>query len=249
MGLLEYHYATTDELLALTNKVRNLVTHWSEDGRYKEAVLKSVIRRFLPEQFIIGTGFVVKPTDTRGEHVSSRQIDLMMYDSASPVLFKEGDFVILTPDAVRGIIEVKANLQNQNIREVVQQANVNGEFIYSAKSREDKRLKFFNGIFSYEGYEAFVNHEVFAENFKLGNTGFRGRSFKKFKVNHVCLNKDWFIKYWEDDELPHSVYNIYNLSFPFFIANLLSSLANESIQKNNAIWFARDKEPDLQHAF
>jgi hypothetical protein len=45
MSLIDYHRTTTKELLALTNKVRNLITHWGEDGRYKEAVLKNVIRR------------------------------------------------------------------------------------------------------------------------------------------------------------------------------------------------------------
>ena len=119
MGLIDYHKTTTKELLALTNKVRNLIKHWGEDGRYKEAVLKNVIKRFLPEKFIIGTGFVVKQTNQRGEHLSSKQIDLLIYDDSSPVLFKEGDFVILTPDSVRGIIEVKANLKNQGITEVV----------------------------------------------------------------------------------------------------------------------------------
>lgn len=100
MSLIDYHRNTSEELLALTNKVRNLINHWGEDGRYKEAVLKNVIKRFLPEKFSIGTGFVIKQTEIRGEHLSSRQIDLIIYDNASPLLFKEGDFVILTPDAV-----------------------------------------------------------------------------------------------------------------------------------------------------
>ena len=130
MSLLDYHKTTTKELLALTNKVRSLITHWGEEGRYKEAVLKNIIRRFLPEKYTIGTGFVIKQTRTRGEHLSSRQIDLLIYDNDSPILFKEGDFVIVTPDAVRGIIEIKANLQNQQLSEIVRQANENGKFIF-----------------------------------------------------------------------------------------------------------------------
>ncbi len=71
MSLINYHKNTSRELLALTDKVRNLITHWGEDGRYKEAVLKNVIKRFLPEKFIIATGFVIKQTESRGEHLSS----------------------------------------------------------------------------------------------------------------------------------------------------------------------------------
>lgn len=63
MSLIDYHKTTTKELLTITNKVRNLISHWGEDGRYKEAILKNIIRRFLPEKYSIGTGFVIKQTD------------------------------------------------------------------------------------------------------------------------------------------------------------------------------------------
>lgn len=248
MSLLEYHKTTTKELNALTNKVRNLILHWGEDGRYKEAVLKNVIKRFLPEKFIIGTGFVIKQTETRGQHLSSRQLDLIIYDDASPVLFKEGDFVILTPDSVKGIIEVKANVQNQGIAGIVRQANENGQFIFSGKSKKDE--EFFNGIFSYEGYGNNFNIETFAANYIEGNIDFiDAPDYQAFKVNHVSLNKDWFIKYWKDDINPHSLYNITDLSFPFFISNLTDTLAGNSVQKNNFIWFATDKELNLLKQF
>jgi hypothetical protein len=248
MSLIDYHRKTSNELLALTNKVRNLVPHWGEDGSHKEVVLKNVIRRFLPEKFTIGTGFVIKQTENRGEHLSSQQIDLIIYDNASPVLFKEGDFVILTPDAVRGIIEVKANLQNQNLTTILKRANKNGQFIYSGK--DDKNQMFFNGVFSYEGYANYFRKETFAKNYLNSNTDFLSDSyFKKFKVNHVSLNKDWFVKVWNNDTHPHSLYNIHDLSFSFFISNLMDTLSNKSVEKNNFIWYATDKELNLIKQF
>lgn len=246
MSLLDYHKTTTNELLALTNKVRSLITHWGEDGRYKEAILKNIIRRFLPEKFTIGTGFVIKQTRARGEHLSSRQIDLLIYDNASPVLFKEGDFVILTPDAVRGIIEIKANLQNQRLTEIVRQANENGKFIFSGK--RDKKQLFFNGIFSYDGYNRF-DVDSFTNSYIDGNQPFlEDENFTKYKVNHVALNKDWFIKVWEEEH-PHSLYNIEDLAFPFFISNLTDILSNRSVKRNNFIWYATDKELNLVRQF
>lgn len=248
MSLIEYHRTTTKELLAITNKVRNLIVHWGEDGRYKEAVLKNVIKRFLPEKYTIGTGFVIKQTEIRGEHLSSRQIDLIIYDDESPILFKEGDFVILTPDSVRGIIEVKANLQNQGLTAVLKQANENGKFIFSGKA--DKNKKFFNGVFSYEGFENNFNIQTFVDNYKLSNIGFSDDpDYKKFKVNHVSLNKDWFVKIWINDAESHSLYNLKDLSFSFFISNLTDTLANKSVQKNNFIWYATDKELNLEKQF
>jgi hypothetical protein len=248
MSLIEYHRTTTSELLALTNRVRSLIAHWGEDGRYKEAVLKNVIGRFLPGKYTIATGFVIKQTENRGEHLSSRQLDLIIYDDASPVLFKEGDFVILTPDAVRGIIEVKANLQNQGVTTILTQANENGQFIFSGKI--DKTKKFFNGVFSYDGYAGDFNLDTFSENYQNSNIGFLpDPEYTKFKVNHVSLNKDWFVKTWNADRNPHSLYNIQDLSFSFFISNLIDTLSNKSVKKNNFIWYATDKELNLVRQF
>jgi hypothetical protein len=248
MSLIEYHKTTTKELLALTNKVRNLISHWGEDGRYKEAVLKNIIQRFLPAKYTIGTGFVIKQTDNRGEHLSSRQIDLLIYDDASPVLFKEGDFVIMTPDSVRAIIEVKANIQNQGLTQIIRQANENGQFIFTGK--QDKKQLFFNGVFGYEGYENQFSLETFRQNFTTANETFTGENdYKKFKVNHVALNKDWFLKYWPLDQHPHSLYNIQDLSFSFFISNLIDTLASKSVRRNNFIWYANDKELNLATTF
>ena len=51
MNTIDFHKTTTKELLAIKDRVPYLINHWGEDGRYKEAVLKSVISRFLPEKF------------------------------------------------------------------------------------------------------------------------------------------------------------------------------------------------------
>jgi hypothetical protein len=247
MSLIECHKTTTKELLALTHKVRNLVTHWGEDGRYKEAVLQNIIKRFLPQKYSIGSGFVVKPGVNRGEHVSSRQLDVIIYDNESPVLFKEGDFVILTADAVRGIIEVKANLQNQGVVPIVRQANENGQFIFSGK--HDKTAMFFNGIFSFEGYVN-PNINVIRENMINANEDFSNDpDYQRCKVNHISFNKDWFLRFWQDEEMPHSIYHLEDLSFSFFISNLIDALANNSVERNNFIWFATDKELDLVRKF
>ena len=247
MSLIEYHKTTSRELLALTNKVRNFVTPRGEDGRYKEAVLKNVIKRFLPGKYEMGTGFVVKQTKNRGEHLSSWQLDLIIYDNESPILFKEGDFVILTPDSVRAIIEVKANLLNQNVADIVRRANENGEFIWSGK--EDKKFAFFNGIFSFEGNNNF-NISIFIENVRNANATLEeDKSFKKYKVNHISINENWFLKYWPDDENPHSLYNIEELSFSFFISNLIDILSHKSVRRNNFIWYAKNKELNLNRQF
>lgn len=135
---------------------------------------------------------------------------------------------------------------NQGIRQVVSRANENGSFIFSGK--EDKLQRMFNGIFSFEGIPNDL--KAFGQNFNQGNENFLLEGhYTNFKVNHVSLNKDWFIKYWPQDENSHSIYNIRDLSFSFFISNLNDTLANKSVQKNNFIWYATDKELNLVRQF
>lgn len=250
MNTIEFHRTTGKELIALKDRVRNLVYHWGEDGRYKEAVLKSVIQRFLPAKYVIATGFVVKQTNLRGEHLSSKQIDLIIYDTSFPVLFKESDFVIVTPDAVRGIIEVKANLENQGLTDVTKRANEIGQFIFNGKT--DNSAPFFNGIFSYEGFGALNEIARVRDGVTNASTDFiTDPNFTKYRVNHICLNVDWFYKFWEKENEGNRnfVYKISELSFSFFIGNLMDFLAGQSVIENSNLWFPVDKSIEVRGIF
>lgn len=250
MNTIEFHRTTGKELLAIKDRVRNLVYHWGEDGRYKEAVLKSVIQRFLPAKYVIATGFVVRQTDVRGEHVSSNQIDLIIYDTSFPVLFKESDFVIVTPDAVRAIIEVKANLRNQGLSPIIHKANKMGQFIFNGKS--DRTTPFFNGIFSYEGFERLNNINIVEAGVTEASAEFNTDvNFSYFKVNHICFNADWFYKFWgqEEEGNRNLVYRISDLSFSFFIGNLMDFLGGQSVIENSNLWFPVDKSIEIRGRF
>ena len=147
---------------------------------------------------------------------------------------------------MKGIIEVKANLQNQGITQIISQANENGQFIFGGKDANDKRRKIFNGVFSFGGYENDFRQDTFVSSYLESNNNFTDdEHFKKYKVSHVNLNKDWFIKYWAEDANPHSLYNIEDLSFSFFISNLIDFLSNKSVKKNNFLWYATNKELNL----
>lgn len=103
--ILEYHRSLAAELDAVKNRVKHLTSHRVTQGSFKEAALRSVLRRHLPEKIRIGTGFVIN-----GQSECSTQVDLLLVDSDHPTLFKDGDLLIVTPGAVRGVIEVKTTL-------------------------------------------------------------------------------------------------------------------------------------------
>jgi hypothetical protein len=247
----DFHISTGKELIAIKDRVRNLIHHWGEDGRYKEAVLKSVIERFLPSKYIIANGFVIKQTSDKNVHESSTQIDLLIYDSNYPVLFKEGDFVIVTPDSVAAIIEVKSKIRVQDLNKIIQKANDNGRFIYNGKF--NKENFFFNGIFSFEGFANVKSVDKIMHNIIDANNLLKEEEcFKKYKVNHISFNKDLFLQY-KASERPNNctsfIFRSPDLSFSYFISCLMDYLSGDSIGNNSNLWFVNEDGIEFKGAF
>ncbi len=205
-----YHESITAELMASRDRVRNFIGdhHWGEDGRFKEVLLMNHLKKILPSNVSIGTGFV-----KNGEQITS-QIDLIIYDNSVPNLFSQGDFVIVLPESVYGIIEVKSKLiSGKMITETIANANKNGEIIGN---------NIFNGIFGYETNISFSNSRRLTESVKSGlidNHGF---------INHISFGADFFLKYWpygnpdyEDGIECFSIYEIDKLAFGYFFSNLI----------------------------
>lgn len=234
----KFHESTTKELIALKDRVRNLIggQNWGDEGRYKEVVLKNVIRRFLPNEYNLGSGFVVKKNGTNYE--ISKQIDLIIYDRTLPILFAEGDFIITTPASVMGIIEVKTNSNNVNMSDEIVRANEMGGFI--CKGRR-VITPLFNAIFCFEGYEE-RNTDAIKENLRSECQG-SNRSKSRYIVNHLCLNKNLFIKYWNDTRKEYILYGMQDLAFSYFISNIVYHVTQSKIKMENdyRIWFPEQK--------
>ena len=92
-------------------------SHWGGEERYKEAILRNVIRRFLPANLSRGTDFVIKKDNHTAQ--ISNHIDIIVYDNTIPVLFSKGDFVITTCRNAKGIIEVKTKISNGKLRRII----------------------------------------------------------------------------------------------------------------------------------
>ncbi|MCK4308317.1 hypothetical protein KAW50_08840 [candidate division WOR-3 bacterium] len=227
----EFQKSITRELDTIKNRVRNLIgdAHWGEEGRYKEAILRNSIKRFLPSNLSIGTGFVVSGYNRRNveEIKVSNQIDIIVFDNTCPVLFCEGDFVITTRRNVRAIIEVKTRIRNADLSDIIPKSINNGRLLNSRSERVlsrkmicNRRQEIFNGILSFE-YDDDPHSSVLESALKQ-TEGY---------VNHIALGKDYFIKYWRERtqlvnpvECDNDFYNIYklkDLSFSYFISNLM----------------------------
>lgn len=112
MDVAAYFHSMTQELSALKDRVSNLIDerHQGEIGSWRESIVRSMLRRHLPPNIGVGQGFILT------EYGPTSQIDVIVYDLKYPRLFQDDDLVIVTPDAVRAIVEVKSSTSGAKLR-------------------------------------------------------------------------------------------------------------------------------------
>lgn len=116
MDVQNYFESLGREVDSLKQRVRDLIAdaHWQTDGEWKESVVRQVLRRPLPATAVVGRGFVVTG------QCATHQLDVLVHDASKPLLFRDGDLVFVTPDAVLGVIEVKSRVTLSLFRESAQ---------------------------------------------------------------------------------------------------------------------------------
>lgn len=107
---IEYFESFAEEIASKFGRLKHLVEkHNPTQGDYHEEILRTVLRNFLSKRFSVKKGFIYAGP---GENQVSKQIDLIIVDENSPIayIFQEGDFAIVTPEAVVAVMEVKTTL-------------------------------------------------------------------------------------------------------------------------------------------
>jgi len=240
MDNAKYFDSITDEIKALHERVRNYVTnHNLTVGQWKESIIRTILRRHLPKNVGIGNGFVV------AEDKTSTQIDILLYDTAKPLLFQDGDLVIVTPDAVRGIIEVKTTINktgNDGLATVFQKVADNVEMIPCVNQNEQPC---FFGVFVYKSGFQGLNTEEGA-NLVL-NELFEATQQKKDRIlNCICIEENFFVRYWglnpdgtTGNYKKWHAYVIDHKAPAYFAHNVIEHLCPQSVLVNNAAWYPR----------
>ncbi len=242
--LIEYHKTINKEIYLLKDKLKYLTKHPAENGRFREIILSNTIKKHLPAKYSLGTGFIIKQRETRGDHAVSSQVDLMVYDNNYPVLFREGDFSIVTTDAVRAIIEVKTSFGRTTFPGEYDKANKLGAFIMSNRNVDLIPTPLFNGIFYFSNQEISSSENSIEESIRRKHIDIHANDmFHLSCVNHICFSDKVLYKYWNNnnDGSKHKLYKLEDLSYSFFISNLLSFLAGRTMRDNTYIWYPHDK--------
>ena len=156
INYLENAKSLSFELKSTKERLENLIyklerTNWGEVGKYKESILIKFLRDHLPKTIFVGSGFVVGHDGT----VSS-QVDIIIYDE-TPLLFRQGDFVVANAIGVLGIIEVKTSINGiKNLKETILKLQSNGKLLFQNR---------FVGLFVYEGFTFYnLNIKIFTSN-------------------------------------------------------------------------------------
>lgn len=112
----DYFLSLANELISRYQRIKNFTPHALSTGKYHEEALKSVLKLFLPDRFSIKTGFVFIPK----EKAVSRESDLIIIDENEPnsYFFKDGDFVVVHPEAVVCVIEVKTKIDKHEFQKI-----------------------------------------------------------------------------------------------------------------------------------
>lgn len=215
---LEYQKSIALEFNATKNRIRYLIgsSHWGEDGRHKEVILMNFLKRFLPNNIKVGTGFIKD-----GDNIST-QIDIIIYNPLVPLFFQENDFIIAQPKSVLGIIEVKSNPDKNKIAAAIFKATQVGELI--------KGNIIFNGLFIFG--EANNNQSHSSKLLKKPRNGdFKDSLLDALSnnngINHIVSNDGAFIKKW-NEENKFSCYAIKDLATSYFFSNLLDIINNRT---------------------
>lgn len=217
-----YHRSVTAEIRSLKDRVRDLIQHWPTDGALKEAVLRSVLRRHLPEMYLVGRGFVV--TESR----ASTEIDLLIVDRSAPTLFKDGDLLIVTPQAVRAIIEVKTSRKGPKKIEGALQKIAGNLRLFATRGSV---AHIWSGLFVYEG-----NHTDTVHKNLLMKTKAAWDSAKT-PVNAIAWNTDTFVRFWGNGVNVWRSYRLGGLAPAYFLGNLLLALGGGAVQDSSYAWF------------
>lgn len=168
------------------------------------------------------------------ESFITSQIDIIVYDNNYPTLFQEGDFVIVTPQAVRAIIEVKTKLKISTFKNTVRNMISNAQIIRGnqgitveineAGLPVEKPQNLFIGLFSYDHTN---KAEAFLDELKDIYVSERQDNISKlYFIDNIVLSKNHIlqIKLMADNDILCSLYDMNHLAYSYFIANLLTSV-------------------------
>lgn len=181
-NLTDYWLSIGQEFTYSINRLSKLIgnAHELSTGRYKERLLIDLISNFIPRKYSVGTGFILFPCMPFSEtHQMSGEMDIIIYDSTNyPTIFKDKDIVVLRPESVRIIIEVKSSLDHK------QKDNFMSKFIDFYQKWESLDI-----LYQKIGYEKLKPPKLFVMNWNVAINKSNKRKIKGENLPRLIVKK------------------------------------------------------------
>lgn len=241
VDMVQYHKSLSEELNALKNRIRSLMDtpHWLTDGEWKESVLRSVLRRHLPSTVEVGRGFIFTPEKC------SKQIDILIYDRSQPIIFRDGDLVFVTPDAVLGIIEVKSTATMEKVGEAIDSLKSSLKILWEYR---DERTAIRMGVRNHFSGIFFYDTDTMEDQRVLSLLAEKASGQVRMAIHLISIGSSTFVRYWghpvgrvSTRDVWHS-YNLNQLAAAYFISNVVSFCSPLTVSLNQDTWFPLDSK-------
>lgn len=147
----------SNELMQQIGRLNNFTSHAPSIGTYHETIIRDFLSQYLPSSVSVNTGFIYHPN-----YGTSPQLDIIIWNSANYApIFKSAELVVVRPDSVIAVIEVKTKLNKSNIRSAF--SNL---LAVDSLGRNNSKL-IWTILLSFDGsYKSYANQLIAAKDLK-----------------------------------------------------------------------------------
>jgi hypothetical protein len=111
----QYYKKIQEKVIMQRDIINSLIKDQRVIGDYYEAIIRDLIRENVPEAFAVGRGVIISK-----EGKTSRECDIIVYNAAEyGPFFKSGVIVVINPEAVRCVVEVKGTITRKSLSDAV----------------------------------------------------------------------------------------------------------------------------------
>lgn len=111
----QYYRNVQKKILVQRDIIRSLLKDPKVIGDYYEAIIMDAVRESISEYFAARRGVILAENGQ-----ASRECDIIVYSAAEyGPLFLSGDMVVINPEAVRCVIQVKGTINIENLNDSI----------------------------------------------------------------------------------------------------------------------------------
>ena len=138
-GVVDYFHAQSELMLSQHENINRLLgptTDWSHPGMLCEELLRGFLRKMLVAGISADKGYILGRTSLGGESLHSPEIDILIHDTRRyRPLFQLGDLVIVYPQSVLGMIQIKRKLSHSAVTKGIKNVVMAKHFLLSVLSK------------------------------------------------------------------------------------------------------------------